>query len=248
MSIVKMVNRVLKRRQQLLEVENRRTILNLIEESKSARLLDCGCYDGSFTKELSKRIVTGQLYGIEICQELAQSAEEKGIRVYNSDLNEPFPFESESFDVVHANQVIEHLPNTDGFIREVYRILKRGGYAVISTPNLAAYSYIVTLILGAQPSVAHVSDEVLIGELFFPLPSAPGDSSYIPRLPSEIVYPGHQRIFTCNALKGLFLYHGFDVEKVIGVGYTIFPARMARFLSRLGPKHATYLVMKARKV
>jgi Methyltransferase domain. len=37
-----------------------------------------------------------------------------------------FPIESESIDVVFANQVIEHLINIDNFVSETYRVLKRG--------------------------------------------------------------------------------------------------------------------------
>lgn len=67
------------------------------------------------------------------------------------------------FDLVHANQVIEHLYETDLFIKEIYRILKKGGYAIISTPNLAGLHNIVSLILGKQPFPAHVSNEIVLG-------------------------------------------------------------------------------------
>ena len=58
-----------------------------------------------------------------------------------------------------ASQVIGHISNTDAFVKEIYRVLGNGGYAVISTPNLAAVHTILTLMLGWQPLSAHVSDE-----------------------------------------------------------------------------------------
>ena len=54
-----------------------------------------------------------RLYGIEIVDERRQVALRKGILRKTGDLNEPFPFGDEQFDIVHANQVIEHLKDTD---------------------------------------------------------------------------------------------------------------------------------------
>jgi len=45
-------------------------------------------------------------------------------------------FAGESFDVVYAIEVIEHLKNPYDFIREMHRVVKPGGMAVITTPNI----------------------------------------------------------------------------------------------------------------
>ena len=75
-----------------------------------------------------------------------------------TDLNEPWPLTNESVDVLHSNQVIEHLPRTDHFMPEVRRVLRPGGYALVSTNNLASCHNIVSLVLGLQPPPCHVSD------------------------------------------------------------------------------------------
>lgn len=51
---------------------------------------------------------------------------------FNTD---PLPFEADTFDIVCSLAVIEHLENTDHFLREAYRVLKPGGVFYISTPN-----------------------------------------------------------------------------------------------------------------
>lgn len=43
---------------------------------------------------------------------------------------------SETFDFVITFQVIEHIQNDDLFVKEIARVLKKGGKAIISTPNI----------------------------------------------------------------------------------------------------------------
>ena len=45
--------------------------------------------------------------------------------------------EDESFDTLISFQVIEHIKNDKLFIKEIHRILKPGGKALISTPNIS---------------------------------------------------------------------------------------------------------------
>lgn len=42
---------------------------------------------------------------------------------------------SNSFDFVITFQVIEHIKDDFGFVREIYRVLKPGGQLIVSTPN-----------------------------------------------------------------------------------------------------------------
>lgn len=47
----------------------------------------------------------------------------------------PLPFADESFDYVVSFQVIEHIKCDKEFVREVRRVLKKGGEFIVSTPN-----------------------------------------------------------------------------------------------------------------
>jgi len=228
------------------ESEVQRVILSLLEQDKNCLLLDLGCDRGSFTQELGKRIGTTQLYGIEIVEESIEQAKQKGISVYKSDLNAPFPIDSESIDVVHAKEILEHLHHTDLFLKEIYRVLIRGGYAVISVPNLAAWHNIFCLLWGWQPFATNVSDEILLGN---PLHYRYRAKRYGYRTNRvEGKYPGHLRIPTFRALKELLQYHGFEVEKIAGAGYYPLWGMASRPMSHIDPRHSAYLIVKARKI
>ena len=221
------------------EFEVQRVILSLLEQDKNCRLLDLGCDRGSFTLELGKRISTTQLYGIEIVEGSIEQAKQQGIRIYKSDLNAPFPIDSESIDVVHAKEILEHLHHTDLFLREIHRVLIRGGYAVITVPNLAAWHNIFCLLWGWQPFPANVSDEIVLGN--------PLNYGYRTN-PAGGEYPLHLRIPTFRALKELLQYHRFEVEKIAGAGYYPLWGIASRPMSRIDPRHSAYLIVKARKI
>lgn len=217
------------------DIENRRVLLAAVERNEGACILDCGCNDGGFTKKMAERIGTSQIYGIECVEEVAKVAESKGIKVHHADLNKRLSIEDETFDFVCANQSIEHVHDTDMFIKEVYRVLKKGGYALVSTPNLASLHNVIALVFGKQPFPAHVSNEIIVGTLLTPLYYKHPDAQ------------AHIRVFTSDAMKQLFEYHGFKAEKVMGVAYYPFPIALGKLLSRVDKKHAVYLTMKMRK-
>jgi 2-polyprenyl-3-methyl-5-hydroxy-6-metoxy-1,4-benzoquinol methylase len=49
---------------------------------------------------------------------------------------EPLPYHDAEFDLVTCVETIEHVENFRGVMREIYRVLKPGGFLIISTPNI----------------------------------------------------------------------------------------------------------------
>ncbi|XOV93217.1 MAG: class I SAM-dependent methyltransferase [Bacteroidota bacterium] len=54
---------------------------------------------------------------------------------FESSVFPPVKLPDESFDTIVSFQVIEHIKNDHLFLEEIYRMLKKGGKAIISTPN-----------------------------------------------------------------------------------------------------------------
>lgn len=213
--------------------ENRRVILDVAAPRHGAVLLDLGCGDGSFTVRVASRVQAGAVHGVELIDAAADAARARGVQTIGADLGERLPYEDASFDVIHSNQVIEHLPSTDQFLREIARLLRPGGYAVVSTNNLASWHNIVSLVLGFQPPPCHVSDEILVGN----------PASFVDGRPGERGQT-HLRVFTGRALSRLAEHHGLTVEVQRTAGYYPLPARAARTASRLDPQHSAYLVQR----
>jgi len=59
-----------------------------------------------------------------------------GMRCEFADFNHPLKIESETFDTVLAIEVVEHLENPWGFLREAIRVLKPTGKLIFTSPNV----------------------------------------------------------------------------------------------------------------
>ncbi|MDM8528624.1 class I SAM-dependent methyltransferase [Anaerolineales bacterium HSG24] len=215
----------------------KKAILRCLEASyHEVILLDCGCDDGEWTVTLAGRVGPTRLLGIEMVAERGCLAREKEIEVIGSDLNKPFALPDNSLDIIHANQVIEHLADTDNFIKEIRRTLKPGGYAIICTENLASWHNIFALTLGWQPfSLANVCEtKWQIGN---PLGLQSGQPMINPKSWQ------HLRVFAYRGLKEVFIEHGLEVIHYEGSGYYPLP----NTFSKLDPRHAAFLTIKVRK-
>lgn len=67
-----------------------------------------------------------------------QPAKILGKAYAEADLNGRFPWSDQSFDAVISTEGIEHLENHFSFLREICRVLKKGGVVVLTTPNIVS--------------------------------------------------------------------------------------------------------------
>ncbi len=213
-------------------------ILSLLEINPGSIMLDLGCNDGEWTLKIAEKIGISKIYGVDILDEQLEKAERRKINVKKVDLNSKLPFPDDFFDLVHANQVIEHLYDTENFVSEIKRVLKPSGYCIICTENLSSWHNIFALILGWQPfSLTDVSSSKF--SLGNPLS---------PHYQEPVQYPPywqqHIRIFSYRGLKEIFENQELKVEKIMGAGYYPLP----RWFAKIDPRHSAFLIIKLRKM
>lgn len=94
-----------------------------------------------------------EVRGIDIAPSAVASARQKGLAVHECDVNQhPLPFPDASFDTVVSLDVIEHVIDPLGFLAELGRVLKLGGWLIVSTPNIRYLKFLFQLvILGRFP-------------------------------------------------------------------------------------------------
>ena len=155
----------------------------------SERLLDIGYGDGQITRAIAQAIGAKEVHGVDINCQQPKSASQKDIVTHQMDIErQELPFPEEHFDFIFCGEVIEHIYNTDAFLSEVYRVLSKDGFLLLTTPNMAAWYNRILLAFGFQPMFTEVSLWGLHG---------------IPRSLRRGPAVGHIHVFTLGSLKSL---------------------------------------------
>ncbi len=106
-------------------------------------LLDVGCGPGTITRDLATRVAPGRVLGIDVASDVIEQAAAAGAGTgwaefavadtYHLDLPDA------SFDVVHAHQVLQHLTDPVGALREIGRVLRPGGLLAVRDSDYAGF-------------------------------------------------------------------------------------------------------------
>ncbi len=103
------------------------------------------------------------------------------------------PFGEEAFDIIYADYILEHIRFADDFVKEVRRVLKKGGFFIFRTPN--AYHYVPL----TAKAVSKISKFALLNFM-----RKYGSKNEI----SSLCY----KMNTAGRLKKLFLRNGFSLD------------------------------------
>ncbi len=111
------------------------------------QLLDIGCGPGTVTVDLARLVAPGPAIGVDSSAEVVAQAKEyasnrdlPNLRFEVGDLF-ALAFEDESFDVVHAHQVLQHLDNPEAALVEMRRVLRPGGVLGARDGDFGAFTW-----------------------------------------------------------------------------------------------------------
>jgi ubiquinone/menaquinone biosynthesis C-methylase UbiE len=96
---------------------------------KGARVLDVAAGNGLLSNWMIEQGATVDAVDLNPSDWVAP------IECTNANLNDPLPFKDNAFDLVVSVETIEHLDSPYLFLRELIRVLKRGGTLLVTTPN-----------------------------------------------------------------------------------------------------------------
>ena len=127
----------------------RRDFVDRLEKNSSRAILEIGCGDGS-TGLYAKNQGKCSLYvGVELFPLAAESAAKVVDRVYTANIESFDPPEpAQSFDVLIASEVLEHLVDPWAVLKRLRPLLRPGALVFASSPNVGHYSVIWMLLNG----------------------------------------------------------------------------------------------------
>lgn len=199
--------------------ERIKIVLKMIGSHK--KVLDIACYNGYIAQEIKKN--SNSVYGLDANTEAISESILKGISAKVANIELSLPFQDQSFDLVFAGEIIEHIVDTDFFMNEINRILKPNGELIVTTPNVASLDRRLMLLFNINP--------------FFP---------------ASFEFPvsaqsGHLRFFNKRLLIDFLDHKGFKIigfkSDVISFPFGIY----SRVLAKIFPDFGFSIILKCNK-
>lgn len=129
-------------------------------------ILDVGCGSGWVAKEFLKKNI--KVISLDISKKNPSIVK----KLYQSQNHFPLvadsfklPFQSDSVDCAIASEIIEHIIEPKEFLRELFRVVKKGGKVLISTPYKEKIRYVLCVHCNKKTPVnahLHSFDEMIL--------------------------------------------------------------------------------------
>jgi SAM-dependent methyltransferase len=119
------------------------------------RILDIGCGTGANLQMLAN---FGLAEGVDVSSEALDFCRARGLAKVKQGAAESLPYEDASFDLVTGLDVVEHLDDDIAGLKEMHRVLRPRGRALIFVP---AFMF----LWGVQDDVSHHRRRYTLGEL-----------------------------------------------------------------------------------
>ncbi|MGW3623467.1 class I SAM-dependent methyltransferase [Streptomyces sp. NPDC000880] len=110
-------------------------------------VLDVGCGPGTITADLAGLVAPGQVTAVDTAEDVLRQARETAavrgrdnVRFAVADVH-ALDFPDDSFDVVHAHQVLQHVGDPVRALREMRRVCRPGGVVAARDSDYGAFTW-----------------------------------------------------------------------------------------------------------
>jgi len=149
--------------------------------------LEIGCGEGAFRRNLTRSVEYWGVEPVPAAARVAQGQLDKVLTGTFQDVQGEIP--DRYFDLVICNDVIEHLPDPDEFLRCIQRKIRPDGHLVASIPNVRYIGNLWELLVGRD---WEYKDEGILDRT-------------------------HLRFFTRKSIVRAFRRNGFSIEEIAGI-------------------------------
>lgn len=101
---------------------------------EKTKYIDLGCGTGVLQEEFEKRYPRTTAYGIDVMKEAIDYCKKRGLERANLYDGKKIPFKDNELDVLTAIDVLEHIEDDIYSLKEIKRVLKKGGIGIFIVP------------------------------------------------------------------------------------------------------------------
>lgn len=124
-------------------------------QKQNLTILDIGCGTGALLKEIG---VYGECHGLDFSQKAVDFCKKRGISNVGVGDVVKISYPNNTFDIVLALDIIEHVEDDQKAISEIHRVLKPGGIAIVTAP---AFMF----LWGITDKISHHYRRYILSEL-----------------------------------------------------------------------------------
>jgi SAM-dependent methyltransferase len=196
--------------------EHAATMIRTHHAAATGELLDAGCGTGGFIRRAAPGFPSLRFHGIDLFQIACDLAAKRGTPRVARASSTQIPFRNDSMAVVTSLDVLQHIPDHEKAVSEIFRVLEPGGLAVINAP---AYEWLWSYhddVTDTERRYTRARMVSLLSRAGFRVVQ----STYWNFLPLPVVAAKRKLLRGLGDADDVKLYPGW-AEKLLGAGMTL---------------------------